>query len=108
MRSEIRRHDRLYYVDASPEITDLEYDRLMRRLVALESAHPELFDLQSPTRRIGDAPVDHLQQAPHRLPMLSIENAYDEQELAQEFEGGRRGRNFRTGPQVLGGINWRY
>ncbi|HRF02337.1 MAG TPA: NAD-dependent DNA ligase LigA [Pirellulaceae bacterium] len=82
LRDEIRRHDRLYYVDAKPEITDLEYDKLLRRLKELEAAHPDLVDADSPTQRIGDAPVEHLEQHAHRLPMLSIENVYDEQELA--------------------------
>ena len=82
LRDEIRRHDRLYYVDAKPEITDLQYDKLLRRLKELEAAHPDLVDADSPTQRIGDAPVEHLEQRAHRLPMLSIENVYDEQELA--------------------------
>lgn len=83
LRREIRRHDRLYYVEARPEITDLEYDRLLRRLQDLEQAHPQWIVPESPTQRIGDAPLPGLAQHPHRLPMLSIENVYDEDELRQ-------------------------
>lgn len=81
LRDEIRRHDRLYYVDAQPEITDLQYDRLMERLKALEAKHPELITPDSPTQRVGGAPVDELTSVEHRLPMLSIENTYSVEEL---------------------------
>jgi DNA ligase (NAD+) len=80
---EIRRHDRLYYVEAKPEITDLEYDRLINRLKELESRHPELITPDSPTQRIGDQPVSELEQVEHRVPMLSIENTYSLDELKQ-------------------------
>ncbi len=78
---EIRRHDRKYYVDAAPEISDIEYDRLMQRLKELEAAHPELITPDSPTQRIGDQPVPALVQVEHRVPMLSIENTYSLEEL---------------------------
>ena len=81
LRDEIRRHDRLYYVDAQPEISDLQYDHLMQDLMALEAAHPEWMVADSPTRRLGDAPVSELEQVPHRLPMLSIDNTYSEDEV---------------------------
>ncbi len=81
LRDEIRRHDRLYYVDAQPEITDLQYDRLMERLKALEAKHPELITPDSPTQRVGGAPVDELTSVEHRVPMLSIENTYSVEEL---------------------------
>lgn len=78
---QIRRHDRLYYVEAQPEITDLEYDRLLARLEALEARHPELLRPDSPTQRVGDAPLDGLQQLAHSIPMLSIDNTYSVEEL---------------------------
>ncbi len=78
---EIRRHDRLYYVEARPEISDLQYDQLMQRLARLEHDHPEFRRAESPTQRIGDAPIPELQQYPHRVPMLSIENTYSIDEL---------------------------
>jgi DNA ligase (NAD+) len=81
LRGEIRDHDRRYYVDAAPTISDLEYDRLMDRLKALEAEHPELLTADSPTQRVGDAPVEHLVQVAHRVPMLSIDNTYSVEEL---------------------------
>lgn len=83
LRQRIRHHDRKYYVEASPEISDLEYDRLMERLKALEHKHPELVTPDSPTQRIGDEPVPYLRQVEHAIPMLSIENTYDEESLRQ-------------------------
>lgn len=85
LREEIRRHDRLYYVEAKPVISDLEYDRLLSRLEQLESDHPELVTPDSPTQRIGDQPVSHLVSVTHRLPMLSIDNTYSVAEL-KEYE----------------------
>ena len=66
LRAEIRAHDRRYYVEAQPTISDLEYDRLLTRLKELEAAHPELVTADSPTQRIGDAPVDELNSVRHR------------------------------------------
>ena len=81
LREQIRYHDRKYYVEAAPEITDLEYDRLINRLKELEAAHPDLLTPDSPTRRVGDAPVEGLEQVEHRVPMLSIDNTYSIEEL---------------------------
>jgi DNA ligase (NAD+) len=81
LREQIRDHDRKYYIEASPEISDLEYDRLMQRLRQLESAHPQWVTPDSPTQRIGDRPVSHLVQVQHRVAMLSIDNTYSIEEL---------------------------
>ena len=81
LRDEIRHHDYLYYVAAAPEIKDREYDRLIERLKKLEAEHPDLVTPDSPTRRVGDQPVEGLQQVEHRVPMLSIENTYSIEEL---------------------------
>jgi DNA ligase (NAD+) len=86
LRVKIRHHDYRYYVLAEPEISDLEYDRLFDELRKLETEHPEVITDDSPTQRIGDAPVSELQQVRHRLPMLSIENTYNEQELRAYFD----------------------
>ena len=83
LREQIRHHDYLYYVKAQPEITDREYDKLYVELKKLEEQHPELVTPDSPTQRIGDAPVPELEQVPHRVPMLSIENSYSEQEVRE-------------------------
>ncbi len=81
LRDAIRKHDYKYYVEASPEISDLEYDRLVVRLKELEARHPELITPDSPTQRIGDQPVPGLVPITHRVPMLSIENTYSLDDL---------------------------
>ncbi len=81
LRDEIRAHDQRYYVEARPTVTDLEYDRLLARLEQLEAVHPELITADSPTQRIGDRPVDDLESATHRVPMMSIANTYSLEEL---------------------------
>jgi len=81
LRDEIRRHDRLYYVEAAPEISDLEYDKLMSKLKKLEEELGEEIPSDSPSQRVGGAPVDHLNNVKHRLPMLSIDNTYSLDEL---------------------------
>jgi DNA ligase (NAD+) len=83
LRQQVRYHDQKYYVDAEPEISDLEYDRLMSRLKDLEAKHPDLITPDSPTQRVGEQPVPHLQQVEHRVPMLSIENTYNIEELRE-------------------------
>ncbi len=81
LRDEIREHDRRYYVDAAPTISDLEYDNLLARLKELENAHPEFVTSDSPTQRVGDRPVAELIHVSHRVPMLSMDNTYSVQEL---------------------------
>jgi len=83
LRTAIRRHDALYYVHAAPEISDNEYDRLMRRLIDLEAAHPEFDSDDSPSRKVGGRPIEGFVTVEHLVPMLSIDNVYDEQELAE-------------------------
>ncbi len=81
LREEIRAHDVRYYVEAAPSISDLEYDRLMERLKTLEAANPELVTPDSPTQRVGGAPVDELNSVRHLVPMMSIDNTYSLTEL---------------------------
>ena len=81
LSDEIRDHDRKYYVDAAPELTDREYDQLMDELKQLEADHPELVTPESPTQRVGEQPVEHLESVEHRVPMLSIDNTYSVEEL---------------------------
>lgn len=81
LRDEIRRHDRLYYVLNSPEISDQDYDRLFAELKKLEAAHPELVTPDSPTQRVSERPVESFQNVAHSIPMLSIDNTYDAEEL---------------------------
>jgi len=94
LRDEIRRHERLYYVDARPEISDYDFDQLMRRLVDLETEHPELQSPESPTVRVGGERLgkgEKFKPAPHDPPMLSIENAYSLEELAEWEARVRKG-----------------
>lgn len=83
LREEIRYHDRKYYVEAEPEISDTEYDRLMEQLRKLETEHPELVTPDSPTRRVGDQPIEELASIEHPQPMLSIDNTYSVEELRE-------------------------
>jgi DNA ligase (NAD+) len=89
LREEIRRHDRLYYVLGTPEISDYEYDRLYSRLVELEEAHPELVTRDSPTQRVGGEPVEGFATVAHEPPMLSLDNTYNETEV-REFDARLR------------------
>ncbi len=70
-----------YYVLDQPTVPDAEYDRCMRRLVELETAHPELLRPDSPTQRIGAAPLERFRQVTHEVPMLSLDNAFNEQDM---------------------------
>jgi DNA ligase (NAD+) len=81
LREQIRYHDRKYYVEAAPEISDLEYDRLLAELLQIEHMHPELVVADSPTQRVGEQPVNELRQVRHQVPMLSIDNTYSADEL---------------------------
>jgi DNA ligase (NAD+) len=81
LRDQIRHHNYRYHVLDDPEVPDAEYDRLVRRLQALEQEHPELVTPDSPTQRVGDEPVDAFGTVQHRLPMLSLDNAFSEDEL---------------------------
>jgi DNA ligase (NAD+) len=79
---EIRRHEYLYYVESRPEISDADFDKLMDRLKALELAHPELAHLDSPTQRVGGAPVEGFPKVTHAVPMMSIDKTTSAEELA--------------------------
>ena len=89
LRREILRHERLYYVESRPEIADADFDALMRELAALEERYPELATVDSPTRRVGGQPVEGFETVEHRVPMLSLENAYSWEE-AQAWQARLR------------------
>ncbi|ELY4523987.1 NAD-dependent DNA ligase LigA [Cronobacter turicensis] len=78
LRTTLRHHEFLYHVMDAPEVPDAEYDRLMRELRALEEAHPELVTPDSPTQRVGAAPLTAFSQVRHEVPMLSLDNVFDE------------------------------
>jgi DNA ligase (NAD+) len=81
LRSQLRRHEHLYYVMDSPVISDAEYDAMMNELKRLESEHPDLITPDSPTQRVGGKPAEGFQKVRHSRPMLSLDNAYTEEEL---------------------------
>lgn len=85
LRAELERHNRLYYVEAKPEISDSEFDRLMRELQDLEAAHPELATPDSPTQRVGGAPLAGFRQVKHAVPMMSLDNTYSVEDM-REFD----------------------
>ncbi len=99
LREELRRHEYLYYVADTPEITDAEYDALMRRLQAIEERHPELVTPDSPTQRVGGKPREGFVKVAHSVQMLSLDNALNEGEL-RDFD--RRVR------ELLDGAEFRY
>src|SRR5947209_5030667 len=96
LREEIRRHEHLYYVLDAPEIPDADFDRLMQQLKKLEAAHPELITADSPTQRVGGKPREGFIKVEHSRPMLSLDNAYNEEELrdwdrrARELAGSEK------------------
>ncbi len=82
LREDIRRHNHLYYLLDAPELTDAEYDSLFRELVKLEHEHPDLATPDSPTQRVGGEALEKFSQVTHTIPMLSLENAVSETEIA--------------------------
>ena len=85
LREELQHHERLYYREAKPEISDREFDRLMAELAAIEEVHPELRTADSPTQRVGGEPTEGFEQVEHTPPMLSLDNTYDHEELEEWF-----------------------
>jgi DNA ligase (NAD+) len=81
LRRELERHNRLYYAEDAPEITDAEYDRLFAELQHIEAQHPELATSDSPTQRVGAPPLAEFAEVRHRTPMLSLANAFSEDEV---------------------------
>lgn len=95
LRREIERHNRLYYVEAAPEITDREFDQLMQRLIALEREFPELQTPDSPSLKVGGTPIDGFATVPHRVPMLSIDNVFEQAGIV-DFDNRLRKLSGRT------------
>ena len=98
LRRQLAEHNHRYHVLDAPIISDAEYDRLFRELVDLEAAHPDLATADSPTRRVGAAPAAEFAPVRHEAPMLSLENAFGEDEL-RAFEARAR-RFLRIGPEI--------
>ncbi len=97
LRRELAEHNQRYYQDAAPTITDQEYDALYRELADLEAAHPELLTPDSPTQRVGGAPLEEFVQIRHQVPMLSLDNTYSEAEVVEFY---RRVQKLLPGREV--------
>lgn len=91
LRAEIDRHNWLYYNEAAPEITDREFDQLLKRLEAIEAEHPELVTPDSPTQRVGGEPLGSFETVTHAVPMLSIDNTYSYNEVREWDARVRKG-----------------
>src|SRR3982750_4697950 len=85
LRGEIEKHNRLYYEQAAPVISDREYDHLYAELVQLEAKFPDLVMANSPTQRVGGKPLEAFAQIQHRTPMLSLDNTYSEEEVGEFY-----------------------
>ena len=85
LRRELAEHNQRYYQDAAPTISDQAYDALYRELIDLEAAHPELLTPDSPTQRVGGAPLEEFTQIRHQVPMLSLDNTYSEEEVVEFY-----------------------
>ena len=85
LKQEIERHNHKYYVEAKPEISDFEFDKLLRRLIDLETAFPDLKTPDSPTQRVGGEPLKAFRAVGHKIPMLSLDNTYSFEEL-EDFD----------------------
>lgn len=114
LREQINHHNYLYYVLARPQISDQEYDRLMRELIELERQHPELVTPDSPTQRVGGQPIEGFRTVEHAVPMMSIDNTYNQEELRafdQRVRKALEGEKFRyvVEPKVDGvAVSLRY
>jgi DNA ligase (NAD+) len=98
LRRQIRHHEERYYIDSAPEISDAEFDALLRELQNLERDHPDLVTVDSPTRRVGGRTAEGFASVWHAEPMLSLDNAYNEDELSAFDERLRRGLENFEGP----------
>src|SRR5258707_6756742 len=101
LAKQIATANELYYDRDAPELTDADYDQLFRRLVALESAHPDLITPDSPTQRVGGAPSGTFDEVRHRRPMLSLANAFSHDELRAFDARVRRGLGLAAAPEPV-------
>src|SRR5260370_16922256 len=93
---EIAHHDKLYHEQDSPEISDADYDKLRQRLKAIEARFPQLVDVSSPTQRVAPTPTTAFAKVRHARPMLSLDNAFTDEELQGFFDRLRRGLQRQT------------
>lgn len=114
LREQINHHNYLYHVLAKPQITDQQFDRLLRELIELEGQHPDLVTPDSPSQRIGGEPIEGFRTVEHSVPMMSIDNTYSEEELRafdERVRKGLKGEEFSyvVEPKIDGiAVNLRY
>ena len=107
LRKALHHHNHLYYVEARAQISDREFDQLLGQLEALEAAHPELVTPDSPTQRVGGAPIEGFASVTHRVPMASLANSYNKEEIlefderVQKFIDGKA-YNYVVEPKIDG------
>jgi DNA ligase (NAD+) len=107
LRSDIERHNRLYYIEAAPELEDREFDLMLRRLTDLEKQFPEFADPNSPTQRVGGQPLKGFKNAAHAIPMMSLDNLFTKEEV--EAYAAKHGGPFIVEPKIDGiSISVRY
>ncbi|EJR0680469.1 NAD-dependent DNA ligase LigA [Vibrio parahaemolyticus] len=108
LKESLHYHAVRYYVEDNPEIPDAEYDRLMRELLEIEAQHPDLVTVDSPSQRVGGKPLSEFSQVTHEVPMLSLDNAFDDRELdsfhkrAQDRIGGESIKQYCCEPKLDG------
>src|SRR5258708_40376917 len=98
LRDAIRHHEERYYIHNDPQISDEEFDTLRHELERLESEHPDLVTVDSPTQRVAGRPIEGFETVEHLVPMLSLDNAYDEEELRAFDERVRRAAGLGDAP----------
>ncbi|MCL4695012.1 MAG: NAD-dependent DNA ligase LigA [Candidatus Hydrogenedentes bacterium] len=101
LRAEIEQHNRLYYVEAKPEISDQAFDKLLKELEQLEAEYPGLVTPDSPTQRVGGQPIEGFETVEHAVPMLSIDNTYNEEEIRAFDERVKRGLEASAKPEYV-------
>jgi len=101
LSQELERHNRLYYVDAAPEISDREFDQLLKTLKDLEEEFPQFLHPNSPTQRVGGAPLPGFRQVEHPVRMMSLDNTYSEQDLIEFYERLRKLLGVRDIPVLI-------
>jgi len=98
LRDAIRHHEECYYIRNAPEISDEQFDALLHELERLEAEHPDLVTVDSPSQRVAGRPVEGFPTVQHLMPMLSLDNAYNEEELRAFDERVRRSAGVGAGP----------
>src|SRR5262245_3894695 len=100
LAAEIKRHDKLYFQADAPEIADADYDALRQRHAAIEARFPELVRADSPSRKVGAEPVEGFGKVRHAVPMLSLGNAFSDEEITEFVERVRRFIGLKDGPAI--------